>query len=134
MNPMTGWEEDGMYRLAHDKAISRSYARCITQKQENELYEKNFQEELNRIIAKGERYEAMKAKGREERRLARIAKFKAQEEEEMIKAAFDAEISAKIDAELEVLLKIAESSQQTYVDPMRELDIIPEDDDFKIAN
>lgn len=117
MHTASGWEEGGVYRRAHDKAIAKSYARCITQKQEDDLYAVHFQHELNRIIAKGEKYEALKARGREERKLAREQRFKVEEEETMVKSAFDAEVSARIDSELEVLLKIAEQEQEAFMDP-----------------
>jgi hypothetical protein len=123
-----GWGPDGMYRIAHDKAISKSYARCITHKQECDLYQKHFQEEVNRLIARGVRYEAVKAKGKEERRLAREAKFRAEEEEDMIKAAFETESNLALDAEISALIKKVEQSQEAYVDSYDEMGILMQDD------
>jgi hypothetical protein len=125
MDPRIGWEERGMYRIAHERAIKKSYARCMTMKEENDLYEKYYQQELNRFIAKGDRYEALKAKSREERRLEREERLKREaaiREEQRV----DEMIGAYMRDHYEGI------SHEAHVDPMLEMGIIIPDE-IKIA-
>jgi len=120
MEPRTGWEEGGIYRRAHNKAIKKASISWLTSlEEESDAYEKAFQKEVNKIISRGEKYEALKAKGREDRRLAReerVAKFKKEEEEAIVKKAFEHKVSAMIDSELEHFLKLEEAKQSDFID------------------
>jgi hypothetical protein len=74
--PGKGWEKGGMYRMAHEKALEGDYRSCITMKDENYMYEILFRKALNRILIRGEKYEAVKAKNRQERKIAKEFKDK----------------------------------------------------------
>lgn len=101
--PEYGWGKDGIYRVAHMKALKGDYRMCLSAKEESEKYEKLYRQEINRIISRGQKYEEVKAKGREKRRLEREAKARLALEQAMEREKAQEEARVRIANEVSLI-------------------------------